>query len=174
MYNKFLYSDATSIDTHWEYCVNNRIPHIVITSEKGGRYCKVDYDILPCSLISISTEVDLPDETQKLYNAYCNFTLLPKGKIFLIGGGNSATVRLFKEHGEIIAEKLFDYLGAQVRPWVTGNEKKYGLAMDELYSNHSSLREVFDVASSEYQNTTLEQKIVILAKLLKSTHNFSQ
>jgi hypothetical protein len=57
----------------------------------------------------------LLDEVNALYAAYAKFFSLPKERYAAIGGSSALIITVFAEHGEFIAEHMFNFLLRYVR-----------------------------------------------------------
>ena len=101
MSRNFVYSDAPDASQHWDNCIASRKPYIVVTQEKGGKYCKVDYDILPCSILPFDFDNKLSDEFSRIYQSYCSFFSMPAKYQSISGGACFNSFRIL-----ITAERL--------------------------------------------------------------------
>ena len=94
-------------NAHWNYCVKNDIPFIRIIP--ATKFAKVEFDI--STMLDFFEISSHPAEFFiKLYECYVEFFKLPKDKLSCAGGSNNLIFTLYKEHAEIFANQLFDYL----------------------------------------------------------------
>ena len=103
---KFVH-DADS-DQHYRYCAQHQLPHVTVSLARKYAYVQFDvYEIVPPQ----GWPGEQPDEfIIELYKCYARFFNLPDHKFSYAGGSNNVGFSVFKEHAEIFASQLYDYL----------------------------------------------------------------
>lgn len=109
---KFYIKGKPEANGYWEYCCKNDIPMIQVIP--GRKYSKVSYDIYSM-LGSYELGEDILDEVKSIYISYTKFFFLPPERFSSIGGYSALVITVHKEHAELIANHLFDFLLAYVR-----------------------------------------------------------
>lgn len=104
----FAYKEKPSVENYWEYCIDREIPFIEI-SPIDEEYVNISYDLLPC-LPYEKLKGDLLDEIVTIYKSYFTFFNLPMDKFKLIGNSIALIIAVKKEHHEIIANQLYEFL----------------------------------------------------------------
>jgi len=108
----FYVRGKTTTPNYWQYCITNDIPLVELIP--GRKYSKVNYDIYSM-LGNHEIGEELMDEMNTIYTAYCKFFDLPKKYIAAVGGYYALIMTVHAEHGEFIAEQLYNYLVKYVR-----------------------------------------------------------
>ena len=110
--NKFTIDKTNNYSEHWHYCKQNDVPFIRIIP--AIKYSRIEYDFF--DMLEFYTLTKSPLKfIVKLYKNYGEFFSLPPDKISSVGGDKSLIFTVYKEHGEFIAIKLFDYLDKFVK-----------------------------------------------------------
>ena len=119
---KYIHSDKIEdSNKHWQYCMKNFIPHIVV-SQNDNSYSNISYDLLPCLQELYYLNGDVSDNILKMYDSYIDFFQIPENKLNACGGQANLGFDVKTEHTDFISEKLFDYLCDYVK---NNRELKY-------------------------------------------------